>query len=67
MTKLNRLLLPPAFAAASASEDHSRAAWENDVDVRRSLWLGTLLIPHNEPADGDCQHDLIIAAQQKCL
>lgn len=48
------------------AEDHSRplGPWENIVHVWPSLWLGTLLIPHNELADRDCQHDLIIPAEQ---
>lgn len=63
-TKLRMLHVPPVSSAVTASKDHSRPVWEDAVLVRRSRRLGTVLVPHNELADGDCQHVLIIPAEQ---
>lgn len=56
--------IPSAFLAVSASKDYSRPVWETLFMCNAPSCWGTLLIPHNELADGDCQHDWIIPAEQ---
>lgn len=52
------------ISAVSASKDYSRPVWETLFMCNAPSCWGTLLIPHNELADGDCQHDWIIPAEQ---